>query len=150
SLQSRLSEIEARLASPPTAERGSYGEKGLQTPPSKPGTDLGSRGGGSRAARGPLIPREMDRPPKASLIASRSSGDWQLYVDLQHNLEDVQVCQSSKLLARSIASETLFGPLTNLTTPLDIVSGGSVLATVPLLSNEKPILFFRHQGEFAT
>lgn len=145
-LRNRLSKIEATLAAPKGAKQREDRPSGSSL------SDPASRGGGSRLPRGPvgIGDPKTQRAPKAALVASRSSGNWQIYVELHDDLGGVQVSQGSVALLNSPSSTNMFGPLADLAAPLSIGRHGDPPVAVPLLSADRPVLYFRYQGEFAS
>jgi len=114
------------------------------------------RGGHPRESAQTKVDEKPDkRPsyPKPHLIAQRGIGDWQIFIDAEHATStDLRIVQSGAALLNEIngAELAIFGPLHNLTTPLEIFCNGSPPIEQTLITKENPALIFRViQEDFA-
>ena len=113
----------------PDAQRSA--ERETQTDDYRPPVAPENRGGGSRTERETMgqvgSPLEMASLPKPELIATRGSGDWQIFVEVDAtDLSKLDVVQGTTSLPRG-SNAFQFGPLRDLTTPLQIQFDGATV-----------------------
>jgi predicted nucleic acid-binding Zn-ribbon protein len=111
------------------------------------------RGGGSRGPRETTKHTDTlsEKAPqtKSELVATRGSGDWQIFVDVESlDPTKIRVLQGNDCLLNT-SNALQFGPLRDLTTPLQILCDGVKVAEKELLTNTSPILYFRFHNQFA-
>lgn len=110
------------------------------------------RGGGSRTGRETMgqvgSPLGITSLPKAELVATRGSGDWKIFVDVDAaDLSKLDVVQRGISLPRG-SNAFQFGPLHDLATPLQIQLNGATVVERTLTTKVDPILYFRFRNDF--
>jgi hypothetical protein len=114
----------------------------------------GDRGGGSREERetGSRVEKlkKKSSRPQFQLIASRDSGEWEILVEFESvDPSKVRLLQGSDSLQQLSEFEPLqFGPLRDLSTPLQILCDGAEAIKKNLVTEDSP-LFFHVQGSLA-
>ena len=111
-----------------------------------------NRGGGSRTERETIgqveLPPAMASLLKPELIATRGSGDWQIFVEVDGaDSSKLDVVQGKTPLPRD-SNAFQFGPLRDLTTPLQILLNGAKATERILATTADPILYFRFRNDF--
>ncbi len=111
-----------------------------------------ARGGGSRTER--KTNGQVEPPPAMAslltpeLIATRGSGDWQIFVEVDGtDSSKLDVVQGNASLPRG-SDAFQFGPLRDLTTPLQIHLDGAEATERILATAADPILYFRFRNDF--
>jgi len=111
-----------------------------------------NRGGGSRTERETI--GQVEPPPAMAslltpeLIATRGSGDWQIFVEVDGtDSSKLDVVQGNASLPRG-SDAFQFGPLRDLTTPLQIHLDGAEATERILATAADPILYFRFRNDF--
>jgi hypothetical protein len=81
------------------------------------------------------------------LVVTRDSGDWDIFAEVEPiDSSNLQVMQGNKALYER-SERSLFGPLRDLTTPVQILSHDVEVAQIALITQESPLLFFRLQRD---
>jgi hypothetical protein len=139
---------ESTEAEPTLPGNGQIGERicTRRIPPDK-------RGGHPRESdqtNGGQKPIKKASRPKLQLVARRTAGDWQIFVDVEDTKSrDLRIVQGETALKESDGADfPIFGPLHDLTTPLKILSDGS--DPIEVVTKGRPATIFRMiQEDFA-
>jgi hypothetical protein len=140
-LQTRVTSIEnsiVEITRAPNGEGNGHGGRDI---------DPGNRGGGPRKPDGGNAQRKASNkpsPPLPQLVARRDTGDWQIYVDVEHDTtENLRIVQGQAELNEVNGEEPrIFGPLLDLRSPIKIFRNGSEAIESTLTTKDSRRLFF--------
>jgi len=108
--------------------------------------DPGKRGGGPRKPDGGNGERSnKPSPPRPQLVARRDTGDWQIYVDVEHEeTANLRIVQREAELNQANGEEPrIFGPLLDLRSPIKTRRNGSEAIESALITEDNPPFIFR-------
>jgi hypothetical protein len=144
----------AGLQTPANSRESSISE--ISRAPNGDGKGLGghdiapeNRGGGprkpDRANNGEEKQSLNSLLPRPQLIAQRVTGDWQIYIEVEHEgTETLRVIQGEAELNEANGEEPgIFGPLLDLANPVRILPTGSTPIEFALTTKDRPPFVFR-------
>jgi hypothetical protein len=109
------------------------------------------RGGHPRGecetAAQPAQPANGAVRPRLQFVAIQGAGDWEIFAEVDPaDFHGLRILQGGEALERP-AQQSFFGPLRDLTTPIQIFSDNVEVGEMTLVTQDSPILYFRLQKD---